>query len=76
MAGQGRSENLVLQSTLEYMKKQLDEYNAMMAEAQLRGIETRDLKVEGLDEQQRQNGQSGQDGHHGQSGQNGHNVGG
>jgi heteromeric Ino2p/Ino4p transcription factor len=65
MTGQGRSENLVLQSTLDFMKKQLDEYNAMMAEARLRNIDSRDLNIEGVDQSQQHvqpgpNGQSGQ----------------
>jgi heteromeric Ino2p/Ino4p transcription factor len=70
MTGQGRSENLVLQSTLDYMKKQLDEYNAMMAEAQLRNIDTRDVKIEGVDQQQILHVQPGH------SGQNEQNIGG
>jgi hypothetical protein len=68
MAGQGRSENLVLQSTLEFMKKQLEEYNAMMAEAELRNIDTRDVKIDGVE--QTQHAQTGQ------TGQNGQNIGG
>jgi heteromeric Ino2p/Ino4p transcription factor len=64
MVGQGRSENLVLQSTLDFMKKQLEDYHAMMAEARMRNIDTRDLKMEGVEPSQLHvqpgNGQNGQ----------------
>jgi hypothetical protein len=52
MTGQGRSENLVLQSTLDFLKKQLDDYHAMMAEARLRNVDTRDIAITGVELQQ------------------------
>ena len=49
MEGQGRSENLVLQATIEYMKAQLDEYQRLVAQARASGVDTSAIEIEGVD---------------------------
>lgn len=50
MEGQGRSENLVLQSTLDYMRSQLADYHQLKREAEAAGVDVSDLEIEGIDE--------------------------
>lgn len=49
MEGQGRSENLVLQATIEHMKAQLIEYHQLVADAKAAGVDTSGLILEGVD---------------------------
>jgi len=49
MEGQGRSENLVLQSTIDYMKNQLEEYQRLKAEAEAAGMDVSSLEIEGIE---------------------------
>jgi heteromeric Ino2p/Ino4p transcription factor len=49
MAGQGRSENLVLQATLEYMNAQIAEYHEKVAKAKAAGIDVSHVEIEGLE---------------------------
>jgi heteromeric Ino2p/Ino4p transcription factor len=48
MAGQGRSESLVLTATLDYMKEQMAEYEKLMTEATKLGIDISDIKIKGV----------------------------
>jgi heteromeric Ino2p/Ino4p transcription factor len=48
MSGQGRSENLVLQATLDHLKKQLEDYQQLVEEAKMKGIDISDLEIEGV----------------------------
>jgi heteromeric Ino2p/Ino4p transcription factor len=50
MEGQGRSENLVLQSTLDYMRIQIADYHQLKREAEAAGVDVSDLEIEGIDE--------------------------
>jgi len=50
MEGQGRSENLVLQSTLDYMRSQIADYHQLKCEAEAAGVDVSDLEIEGIDE--------------------------
>jgi heteromeric Ino2p/Ino4p transcription factor len=50
MEGQGRSENLVLQSTLDYMRNQIADYHQLKREAEAAGVDISDLEIEGIDE--------------------------
>lgn len=49
MEGQGRSESLVLTTTIEYMKKELDEYHRLLEIAQAKGLSLQDLEVPDLE---------------------------
>jgi hypothetical protein len=49
MEGQGRSESLVLTTTIEYMKRELDEYHRLLEIAQADGISLQDLEVPDLE---------------------------
>jgi hypothetical protein len=49
MEGQGRSENLVLQSTIDYMKAQIEEYQRLKAEAEAAGMDVSSLEIEGIE---------------------------
>ena len=49
MEGQGRSENLVLQSTIDYMKLQIEEYQRLKAEAEAAGMDVASLEIVGLE---------------------------
>lgn len=50
MEGQGRSENLVLQSTLDYMRNQIAAYHQLKREAEAAGVDVSDIEIEGIDE--------------------------
>jgi len=45
MKGQGRSENLVLQNTIDYLKKEIVDYHDMMRIASERGVPVEDLEI-------------------------------
>jgi hypothetical protein len=49
MEGQGRSESLVLNSSIIYMKEQLDEYKRLLEQAQASGIDIKDLEIPDLE---------------------------
>lgn len=49
MEGQGRSESLVLNATIEYMKQQIAEYKDNVQQLQAAGIDTSDLEIPNLD---------------------------
>jgi hypothetical protein len=49
MEGQGRSESLVLNSAIVYMKEQLVEYNQLMEQAQAIGVNTKDVEIQDLE---------------------------
>ena len=49
MEGQGRSENLVLQATLDYMKVEVDRYHQLLAQAKAEGIDTTPFEIEGVE---------------------------
>lgn len=46
--GQGRSENLVMHASIEFMQKQLLEYHDGIDEAKRRGIDVSDLEIPGI----------------------------
>jgi heteromeric Ino2p/Ino4p transcription factor len=45
MKGQGRSENLVLQNTIEYLKQEIGDYQQLMKLASERGLSVEDLVI-------------------------------
>jgi hypothetical protein len=49
MEGQGRSESLVLNATIEYMKAQIAEHRQIIAQMKAAGINTADLEIPNLD---------------------------
>lgn len=49
MEGQGRSESLVLNATIEYMKQQIAEYKDNIRQLQAAGIDTSDFEIPNLD---------------------------
>jgi heteromeric Ino2p/Ino4p transcription factor len=49
MDGQGRSENLVLQSTLEFLRKEIQHHKELIQQAEEMGIDTSEMTVEGLE---------------------------
>ena len=55
MTGQGRSENLVLQATLDHLKKQLDDYRQLVEEAKMKGVDISDLEIEGVPQSEHEN---------------------
>jgi heteromeric Ino2p/Ino4p transcription factor len=49
MEGQGRSESLVLNATIEYMKQQIAEYKENMQRLRSAGVDTTDIEIANLD---------------------------
>ena len=49
MEGQGRSESLVLNGAIIYLKEQLVEYKKLLAEGEAAGVDMSDLQVPDLD---------------------------
>lgn len=47
LQGLGRSENIVLSGTLEYLKQNLVTYKDLLQEAERQGVDIADLKIEG-----------------------------
>lgn len=58
MEGQGRSEALVLSSTITYLKEQLEENKQLHAQAEAAGIDMNDLRIPDMDPPD-QNGANG-----------------
>jgi heteromeric Ino2p/Ino4p transcription factor len=48
MKGQGRSENLVLQNTIDYLKSQIVEYEELLAIAKEKGVSVEDLIIQDI----------------------------
>ena len=48
LQGLGRSENIVLSGTLDYLKANLVTYGDLLAEAERQGMDIADLKIEGV----------------------------
>ncbi len=59
MDGQGRSESLVLNSAIVYMKEQIDEYHKLMAQAKAMGLETSDIEIPDMEPPPDDNGVCG-----------------
>jgi hypothetical protein len=49
MEGQGRSESLVLNAAIVYMKEQIVEYKQLMAQAEATGVNTKDVEIHDLE---------------------------
>jgi hypothetical protein len=49
MDGQGRSESLVLNAAIEYLKEQLVEHRQLLADAKARGINVSDIEIPDLE---------------------------
>jgi heteromeric Ino2p/Ino4p transcription factor len=59
MKGQGRSENLVLQNTIDYLKKEIDDHEGLMRLAREKGVRTEDLKIEDINHGFREGSEGG-----------------
>ncbi|KAF2402011.1 hypothetical protein EJ06DRAFT_474421 [Trichodelitschia bisporula] len=48
MEGQGRSENIVLQATIDFMREQIAEHQELVTQAKTAGVDISDVEIKNL----------------------------